>query len=655
MSSDNLTSITNNPIFKTVSVYLVTAWLILQVAATVFPVFNLSNNWLKGLIGILLIGFLASLFIGWKKNRQKQTTRSYQKLSLALIAFLILGFGIGLGLLISRQGKTEKIAKELRDETLAALYFDNETGDESLDGLGSYLSLVLTESFAEQKDVKTVSANTVKENMKFAGYLPDNAEGKISFFEATGARLTVGGRIFPLNDSLLSIKSYLSDALTGEDIHFFEEVIGNINDKQTLARDLKEKILGYWVTQEDVTAGKYNAPKYEAFLAYEEYFYQYIHRFSGDAGKFIEKATSLDSTFNLALIYQASLYFETRRFEEGDSIFAILERRKGQLTPYEALTLKKEEAFPENDKQKHYDASMDLYKLYPKDPLAIFQAVYSYNTFDQHHKAVSVVENSDLQHFDFEHTGAQFFLREISTAYYFSGQFQKTVDVIERYLPKNGTLWSIWQYYIFALVELDQKGKIDELIADYEGKLGRNLPYSAIFARSAARKYFLMGDLELAKKYSEQSISIFNKTNSGQDRLLAELYFLNGQYVKARDLYQKRHNNAPYDPFRLSRLAICESKIVETNGRTKARAIIEQMIEMTKQELPKRNGLNKTIAGFYQSIAAIYAHLNETELALEYVEKSMEESNRAYRLRTDVFLAPLFEYEQFQEMVKPKE
>ena len=84
-------------------------------------------------------------------------------------------------------------------------------------------------------------------------------------------------------------------------------------------------------------------------------------------------------------------------------------------------------------------------------------------------------------------------------------------------------------------------------------------------------------------------------------------------------------------------------------------AIIEHLKQMTQQELPRRNGLIKPIAYYYHSIAAIYAHLNETDLALEYVEKSLEETMYADLLRRDLFLAPLFDNEQFQEMVKPKE
>ena len=199
---------------------------------------------------------------------------------------------------------------------------------------------------------------------------------------------------------------------------------------------------------------------------------------------------------------------------------------------------------------------------------------------------------------------------------------------------------------------MNRKETIDELIANYQGKVGRKLPFSAVFARHAARKYYLMGQQEIANQYSAQCIEIFNRHNVPPNEYLVTNYFILGNFSKAKELLLNLSNSSPNNLNYLRLLAICESKIVENNGRTKALAIIQQIKEMTKQDPPRHNGLKKDFVYHYLFIASIYTHLNETELALEYVKKALDADLPARRFQDDITFAPLYENERFRELVK---
>ena len=52
-------------VLRMAGLYLVGAWLIVQVAATLFPVFEAPAWVMKTLVGLLVIGFIPALVISW--------------------------------------------------------------------------------------------------------------------------------------------------------------------------------------------------------------------------------------------------------------------------------------------------------------------------------------------------------------------------------------------------------------------------------------------------------------------------------------------------------------------------------------------------------------------------------------------------------------
>jgi hypothetical protein len=52
-------------VFRMAGLYLVGAWLLVQVAGTVLPWFNVSASVLRGLVIVLALGFAPALVFSW--------------------------------------------------------------------------------------------------------------------------------------------------------------------------------------------------------------------------------------------------------------------------------------------------------------------------------------------------------------------------------------------------------------------------------------------------------------------------------------------------------------------------------------------------------------------------------------------------------------
>ena len=55
-------------VFRVALFYTVSAWLLVQVAETVLPVFDVPDGVLRGLIVILALGFVPALIFAWRSK-----------------------------------------------------------------------------------------------------------------------------------------------------------------------------------------------------------------------------------------------------------------------------------------------------------------------------------------------------------------------------------------------------------------------------------------------------------------------------------------------------------------------------------------------------------------------------------------------------------
>ena len=156
-------------IFKTASIYAVTAWLIIQVIDVLFPLFGFPM-WLQKLVVILIfICFPIALILVWVHHAGDKSAKVSAEDSKGKwrINWKIVTIVLAIGLLGSvvwqlnrqRVAGAGLLSEEIRSEKVAVSVFNNFTSETNLEALGNMASDWITSGLREL-DVKTTSPET---------------------------------------------------------------------------------------------------------------------------------------------------------------------------------------------------------------------------------------------------------------------------------------------------------------------------------------------------------------------------------------------------------------------------------------------------------------------------------------------------------------
>ena len=148
-------------VYRVAIVYIITGWLIVQVADATFPFLNLPDWIVTAVIVFVIIGFPLAVVLSWaydvgpgglvettseltendilpeKKRKPLTSTITI----IVLLALVVAQFVYGR---FFRGSDTEVLSEEIREERVAVAPFNNFTGDASLDALGFMASEWIT-------------------------------------------------------------------------------------------------------------------------------------------------------------------------------------------------------------------------------------------------------------------------------------------------------------------------------------------------------------------------------------------------------------------------------------------------------------------------------------------------------------------------------
>ena len=612
-------------VFKLLSIYVVSSWVILQVLAVIAEPLALPDKSVSFLIVALIIGFPIYVIYIWKiklKNSwesdeddttqellDKSKFRQMYFTSTGIILFLA---GLSVTFIFNNAIVTDiSLPKVNSNDKIAVLEFDNLTSNDSLNDIGEMAAYWISHGITENDAGQIISKDLVRDYsdaMKTQNKALTSNEILTKFFNP-GKRVI--GTYFKNGDELI-FKSSIVDGVNGKVLISFEQVVCDEISPLKCIEDLQQEIVGYLVDKSRGSLSlEIDPPKYEAFKALLE---AQAYDREGNQEKYLEylnKSIRIDSNYFEPKSLKIGYYYNNGPYETADSLIDNITQTTG-ISKRQRMLINLYRAALDGDNRKvylynDYDykiASADLntnlshmvialqFVNKPEDVEAIFQA----EKFDE-----LGIENC-RQCVDRIHI--------MSMAYNELGQYQKAIDLLNPYLEivdERFFIMPIFRSYI----NLNQTIEVDELL----GKLKLRVPeqdwlYMNLFI---ARQYMINGNNQKSNQYLNTIVQ--SKVNDDNQFIIAEAYSELNEYKKAEPLYLNIVNSEPANVKALVGLSRCyykNDKIAQSD------ALVDEIIAL---RAPYQYG------EIDYRIAQIYADRGEEDKMFEHLLLSIAAGN----------------------------
>ena len=388
-------------VIRMAGLYLVGAWLITQVAATLLPVFEAPTWAMKTIVGILAIGFFPAMVFAWifeltpdglKRDSEipeaqsiaPQTARKMERTILLLFAIALAFFGVDKFYLApkreaaainmaSENAKAQTLAEiktSVSEKSIAVLPFVNMSADKD------------NEYFSDGISEEILNALTKVDDLKVAGrtssfYFKGRNEPLQTIGKTLGVAHVLEGSVRKQGDKLRITAQLIrvgdgfhlwSETFDGTDADIFslqEKVARKVADELKVAMNLgAEKRL--------VNTGTKNSEAYALYLKANDVFNRRNAAEFNRAMKLLEEATRLDPNFARAYSKLAAMQILSPQYLGADLATSI---KLAQANSRRSLALQPNFAEPRTviafsfDLQKRYlDARAEYEKALAIDP-----------------------------------------------------------------------------------------------------------------------------------------------------------------------------------------------------------------------------------------------------------------------------------------------
>jgi hypothetical protein len=559
-------------VFKKLSLYVVTSWVIIQVFATIWEPLGLPKASVTILLILLLLGFPINVYLVWrfdlvlhekakpKINKHgeevpgKYLKSAFQKTYFSALTIVSILFLAIVAIVVQKNFlNTVSFEKLEVSDKIAVEIFGNNTGDPKNDIIGKMASDWIIHGISENNIAQVISQKTIDDysDIVIANVGPTRSENLLKDYFKPGK--IIRGNFFQKDDKFL-FQGSLIDAEKDDEHISFKLIECNSDNPLECIEQLKQLILGYLVMNDNALLTlETTPPKFDA--------YQHVITARANAKdddfyiKEIEKAIAADPDYFEPKLLELAFYYNRQNYYKSDSLLQQIkpdsntsDRQKNLLNMYNAL-LEGENRNLFRYITKEYDA--DPYDLESSQSLMVVTL-----------------------------------------------QFINRPELVDGYfdlIPNNeliieNCLWCEYRNYVKAMadIELERYDSAIELLLETISKVDEfylNKPLASAYIRSNkldefnefiarvelnAEKeelsilYFFIGSEFLLQNNKELADTYFNKVvlneQESNNSLVAEsLYFL-GDYKKAESIYQQLYDENPEDMNYVSGLASCMVK-----------------------------------------------------------------------------------------------
>ena len=221
---------------------------------------------------------------------------------------------------------------------IAVAPFTNETGDESLASLGNLAGDWIAQGLMQVGERPVLPWPTVMEVARNAE--ADGASGDLVRYlsDETGATTVVAGAFYAVGDQI-QFSATVADAVSGEVVSALPPVTAPLDEPEPAIRELRDRIMGALALASNVRLATVlrspDPPMFEAYRTFDRGQRYYLEQDYRAAAEEFADAYRQDTMFVTALVYEATMRFNTGQHAETDSIVRFLDSRRDRLGDYQ--------------------------------------------------------------------------------------------------------------------------------------------------------------------------------------------------------------------------------------------------------------------------------------------------------------------------------
>ncbi len=641
-------------LFKMLSIYVVSSWVILQVLSVTWQPLGLPEKSVTFLIITLLICLPIYLFIIWKykivplekerllidndedleedpdKPLVKKSFKKYYIISsifittiCAFAAFFIVDINFI---------KSAPTVSFSETDRIAVLKFGNNTGNPKYDEIGKMASDWIMHGITENKLGQVISPDVIKQyNSAFNENSKDEADNKTIKRYLKPAKI-ISGNYYLKNDKLV-FQATITDGKTDKTIYSFKPQDCLDANPLMCIEKLESAISGFFATEgKKKLMLQESPPNYEAYrLVLESNYVEYDENYL----QLIEKAISLDPNYFEPQVLRVAYYYNSKKYAIADSLLGILkptsnrnDRQKNLLNLYAALL--------KGNNKKVYQANYKEFEYAPYDlannsttMIVGLQYVYKVKEVDS---IYNLVKNDSLNIENCYECINRIYIKSLADIEL--KNYDTAIQLLEKSININNDE-ILKKPYLTALIRNGNDAKVKSFLNKTE--LTESAALNDKLDLYAGIEYLMVNKKDIANSYFKKVTD--NPEVKLQEKALAEFYSENYRNAETylTDFIKENANNYEARAF----LAI--SKYKGANQK-EAQTIIQNLEKLRK---PYQFG------AIDYSLALYYAAIGDSKIMYEYLLKSIASGHKyePHSYNNDVFFKEYKNSKQFEKVM----
>ena len=477
-------------VIRMAGLYLVGAWLVVQVAGTLLPVFEAPAWVMRSLVGLLAVGFVPALVFSWvfeltpeglKRDAQvkpeesiaPQTARRMDRTIIVVLIVALVYFGFDKFVLAPRREaaialsaqkqdaspKDGKASDALGDRSIAVLPFENLSADKDNEYFASGMQDMILTKLSEIAELKVISRTSTE---KYKSH-PDNLK---TIARELGVAKIVEGSVQKAGNQVL-INVQLIDVATDQHLwaQAYTRTLDNIFGVEGEVAAMIAEALKTKLSPAEATAvakvPTQNKQAYEAYLKAHYYLNNSNRTNDRDelarAVPLLQQAVQQDPQFGKAYSLLALVYIKMR-----------------------------------GHAQEQQAAARKALEIDPNDASALVQMAFAHGDLGEHDKAIEFVERALKSE-----PGSARVQSATGWAYAFAGRFEESAKAFSRMLEIDPASSTGHGFQASPLIEMRRYAKARDAL---QAGVARDPEDMALLGTLAEVQILGWGDLDAARK-----------------------------------------------------------------------------------------------------------------------------------------------------------